>query len=319
MKKRNYLLFLIAFLCICILGAAICAGYLIWNQTIEKDKQRILDELRDQLKTSVTVIVTETIPEDTTLSEPDSHETAEQMPDDWLNPPATETESLELETVTLDTAPLVTEPPETEPPKSQPNKVVDALLDFPYMWKTNPDICAWIEIDGTLVNYPILQSPTNDNKYLNTAIDGSYYIGGSLFTQATYNNKDFNDPVTIIYGHTMRSGALFGQLQSTYSSSSGFSDHSEIKLYLPNEVRYYTVFAAVPYTNIHILDAYDFSKPYWYENFFDGVMDIRAFGAQFNKDIVPEPGDRVMILSTCLNEDSTQRFLVMAIYQDDIS
>ena len=160
---------------------------------------------------------------------------------------------------------------------------------------------------------------TNDNKYLNTAFDGSYYIGGSLFTQATYNNKDFNDPVTVIYGHTMRSGALFGQLQSTYSSSSGFSEHSIIKLYLPNEVRYYTVFAAVPYSNTHILAAYDFSKEYWYNQFFDSIRDVRVFGAQHNKKIVPTPGDRVIILSTCLNEDSNQRYLVMAIHHDDIT
>ena len=69
---------------------------------------------------------------------------------------------------------------------------------------------------------------------------------------------------------------------------------------------------------MHILDAYDFENPYWYNLFFRGVSEIRDFGAQFNRDIVPKPGDRVIILSTCLNEDSTKRFLVLAVHQDDI-
>jgi len=317
MNKRILILLFIILLFLCIVGGSVGIGYLVWNQVIQKDRQDILEQMRDQLKTPITIAVTdhitEVITEQIDQDNGESNDTAEQMQDEWTDSTAAETETVEAETVTLET-----EIPEKETSHSQSDKVFDTLLDFPYMWKTNPDICAWIEIDGTKVNYPVLQNPSNDQKYLNTAIDGSYYIGGSLFTQATYNSTDFNDPVTIIYGHTMRSGALFGQLQSTYSSPTGFSEHSEIKLYLPDEVRYYTVFAAVPYSNIHILDAYDFSKEYWYNNFIGGVMDIRAFGAQFDKDIVPEPGDRILILSTCLNEDSTQRYLVMAIYQDDI-
>lgn len=281
---------------------------IVWIYNDRQNTQDDLELLRDQLKQYQTTAETEPTsdvpPIDTEADEPVILDTEETESIETTSPEPSETE---------------TEPSETTPPETELVKVPEASLDFQAMWETNPDICAWIEIEGTKVDYPVLQSPTDDNKYLTTAVDGHYYIGGSLFTQATYNSNDFNDPVTVIYGHTMRAGTLFGQLQSTYSSSKGFEDHSEIKLYLPNEVRYYTVFAAVPYSSMHILDAYDFSNAYWYENFFDGVMDIREFGAQFNENITPEPGDRVIILSTCLNEDSTKRYLVMAIYQDDIN
>ena len=314
MKKRKLIVLLIVLLCLCILGALVSVGYLIWDQTVERDRHQILEDLRDQLKNPVTVEI-DTVTETEAVIET---ETAETEPITAEPPETVKIETLPVETYPPETELVETEPPVTEPAKQQNTQTADTLLDFSYMWKTNSDICAWIEIDGTMVNYPILQSPTDDEKYLTTAFDGSYYIGGSLFTQATYNSKDFNDPVTIVYGHTMRSGALFGQLQPIYSTSSGFASHSEIKLYLPGEIRHYTVFAAVPYSNMHILAAYDFSNEKWYRQFFDSIMDTRAFGAQFNPQITPEPTDRVLILSTCLNEDSTKRFLVMAIYQEDI-
>jgi len=297
----------IVLMCLFSITAVVLVIGIIWNHASREVQKEDVEELRDQLKVYQTTAETETPPEDITADteteEPVIPETEETTPEKNTVPEETETK-----------------PPETQTtvPETKPVKLPEASLNFQTMWETNPDICAWIEIEGTKVDYPVLQNPDDDDMYLSTAVDGQYYIGGSLFTQATYNNKDFNDPVTIIYGHTMRSGTLFGQLQPIYSSSKGFSEHSEIKLYLPDEIREYTVFAAVPYSKIHILDAYDFKNDYWYENFFDGVMDIREFGAQFNKEIVPEPGDHVIILSTCLNEDSTRRFLVMAIYQDDM-
>lgn len=296
-------------MCLCVIGIIVCIGFSAWNYTIKKDQQEILEDLRDHLKEQAMETVTHSVTE-----EPPMTEETESAP---VQTEALTTEVIPPETEAVTTA-VQTTAAVTEPPKQKPDKKEDALLDFSYMYMTNPDIYAWIEIEGTKVNYPILQNRGNDDKYLNTAIDGSYYIGGSLFTQASYNKRDFNDPVTIIYGHTMRSGTLFGQLQSTYSAKDSFAAHSRIKLYLPGELRYYTVFAAVPYSSMHILDAYDFKNPYWYNQFFRGVSKIRDFGAQFNRDIVPKPGDRVIILSTCLNEDSTKRFLVLAVLQDDI-
>ena len=194
----------------------------------------------------------------------------------------------------------------------------DNLVDFSALQKVNGDIYAWITIDGTVVDYPILQHPTDDEYYLTHAFDGSDYIGGAVFTQGTYNTKSFDDPVTVVYAHTMKSGILFGSLQPTYSDAQGFKDHSDIKIYLPGEVRHYTVFAAVPYDNRHILWNYDFSTEYWYKNFFAGISQIRSIGSNFNRDIMVEPGDHVVILSTCLRGDSTNRFLVMAVLNEDI-
>jgi len=315
MRKR-YLIFA----SICMITAVCVLAAVVINHKDREVQQEEVESVRDQLKVFQTDDEIDLLQETISI-DIETDKTIIQTPEPEEAQTVTETQA---EIKPEDTASIKTE---TEPEllkdeinkaKKENMKVPVLTLDFESMWETNTDICAWIEIEGTKVDYPILQSPTDDNKYLTTAVDGSYYIGGSIFTQATYNSKDFNDPVTLIYGHTMRSGTLFGQLQSIYSSANGFEDCCEIHLYLPEEVRKYTVFAAVPYSNIHIPATYDFSKEYWYKNFFEGIYNIRELGVQFNKEIIPEYGDRVIILSTCMNEDSTRRYLVMAIYQDDI-
>lgn len=212
------------------------------------------------------------------------------------------------------TEPETTEPETTKPETTAPETTaVDQPLDFTAAMEINPDIYAWIEIPGTVIDYPVLQSATDDTKYLTTAYDGSYYIGGSLFTEHQYNSRDFNDRVTIIYGHTMRSGALFGSLQEIYSDSTSFAECSKIKIYLNNEARTYQVFAAVPYDTSHILYTYDFTNDYWYDNFFKSIRKIRALEANFDDSYFPETGDQVIILSTCMTGNANMRYLVMAV------
>ena len=81
MNKRALVFILTILLCLCILGASIGVGYLVWRFTVEKDKQEILDNLRDQLKNPVTIEVTEEITEPMTdrptRDESESHETGE--------------------------------------------------------------------------------------------------------------------------------------------------------------------------------------------------------------------------------------------------
>ena len=193
------------------------------------------------------------------------------------------------------------------------------LLDFAKIQQTNPEIYAWIEIPGTDVDYPVLQSASDDERYLYTACDGSEAISGSVFTQASYNGIDFNDPVTVLYGNAMSDGSMFGGLQTMYSGESTSEGYSDIVIHLPEEVRHYTVFASVPYDDTHILYTYDFSNSYWYGNFFSNISKIRSIGAFFKEELAPEFGDHVVILSTSLMDESDGRFLVMAVLHDDIA
>lgn len=189
-------------------------------------------------------------------------------------------------------------------------------FDFDALKEVNPDIYAWLEIPGTSIDYPVLQNADDDLYYLETAPDGSPYIGGSVFTQASYNGTEFEDPVTVLYGNTMRDGTMFGSLQMLYSAPPAEdAAEREILIHLPGEVRYYDVFAAVPFDDTHILYAYDFSSKYWYGNFFERIRNIRSIDAWFDEAYAPEYGDPVILLSTSLADGSDGRFLVMAVFR----
>lgn len=202
-------------------------------------------------------------------------------------------------------------PTVTPEPTPSPTPYVSPV-DFEALQAINPDIYAWLQVDGTDINYPVLQNEYEDEYYLNRDSDGNYSANGSIFSQATYNGKDFQDPVTILYGHRMPSGDMFGNLMKDFSDPEFFAEHNILRIYTPEAMYEYKVFAAVPYSNEHILYEHDFSKEDEFNAFFAGVFNIRRFEAQFDEELgQPEPEDKVLILSTCLQSDRSQRFLVM--------
>ena len=142
---------------------------------------------------------------DTTLDEPD---TTLDEPDTTLDEPDTDVdESFETSQ-------------ETEPQYVSP-------IDFDELREKNPDIIGWLSIPDTVVYYPIVRREGDDKFYLNHNADGNSYVGGALFVESAYNGSDFTDPVTIIYGHYMRSGMLFGSLQKDFSGKKAMDSHSQ--------------------------------------------------------------------------------------------
>ncbi len=204
-----------------------------------------------------------------------------------------------------DTLAPINEPEESEVPYDCPEKLTEAR-------NNNEDVYAWLSIPGTNIDYPVLQSPDNDSYYLRRDESGNYLTAGSIMSEHTYNGTDFEDPVTILYGHCMKSGAMFGKLQTYYSSENGLETYKTIEIYLPDKKLQYEVFAAVPYDMRHILYNYDFTNSRIFSSFFKSIVSIRSFGSNVNADEKPKSGDKVLILSTCLKGDSTKRYLVMA-------
>ena len=202
-------------------------------------------------------------------------------------------------------------PEETPEPTPVTGSYVSAV-DFDSLQAINPDIYGWLEIDGTMITYPIVQSPDDDTFYLDHNSDGNYSANGAIFSESKYNSGDLSDPVTILYGHHMQSGAMFGTLQQYYSDAGLFARDVPIRIYTPDAILEYGVFAALPYSSDHILYYNDFSDPQVFKTFFESVFNTRELGANFNEAYAPQAGDKVLILSTCLIGNNTRRFLVMA-------
>lgn len=172
------------------------------------------------------------------------------------------------------------------------------------------DVAAWLEIPGAEYKRPVMRHETDDAFYAVHGPNGTENEFGSLFMQAGYNAADFQDPVTVIYGSSKVPGTPFRNLQETYSGS--FEECREILLHTRTDTLRYRVFAAVPYSSIHILHYYDFTVQRRFDAFFNSVYATRLLGMHLDEAARPEFGDRVLILSTGIRGDNMQRYLVLA-------
>lgn len=172
------------------------------------------------------------------------------------------------------------------------------------------NLSAVIEIPGANMLFPVMQHPTDNGFYAAHDAQGNESALGVPYTQVTYNAKDFSDPVTVVYGGSGKEKSPFRNLQEIYSGR--FEDCRTIYLHLPDRTEEYTVFAAVPYSSIHILHYYNFRSAQRYTAFFDSVYQTRKLGMHLDKVLKPVAGETVLILSTSHRGDSDQRYLVMA-------
>ena len=199
--------------------------------------------------------------------------------------------------------------------KTSDNKVIKCPVDFSSLNSINSDIYAWIDIPGTNISYPVLQSENDDSFYLNHDSDKNYNTNGAIFSEHQYNAKSFDDPVTVLYGHDMRSGDMFGQLQSCYSNEDFLKNNDEILIYTPDKELHYKIFAATPYYNLHLLHYYPFEKSYVFNQFFDELYNYRTLSSIYLKEEKPVYGDKVLVLSTCMNKGENKRFLVFGVLE----
>lgn len=191
-------------------------------------------------------------------------------------------------------------------------------IDFEKVKEENRDIYAWIKIPGLSVDYPVLRKPGDDDYYLRRNLRGKYSVAGCLYTQAKYNGDDFSDRVTIIYGHNMTNGSMFGMLEDTYSKAEDFEKYSDITVYLPNEEKHYRVVAAVPYSNLHIMEQFNrFEIDEDVLNFEKFICDSKETEAVYNRHWEPNRKDKLLILATCQKSNYKRRYIIVAKLTDD--
>lgn len=207
---------------------------------------------------------------------------------------------------------------EPEPAPAQSASVVPeetpytSPIDFEALKAENPDIYGWLEIPNTDISYPLLQSATDDTFYLDHDRDGNSDVNGSLFTEHECNGTDFTDRVTPIYGHHMKSGAMFGNLQQIYSDEETYNASKEVIVYLPEREIHYTVFAAVAFDDRHLMYSYDFQTEDGVQQFLDDLAAVRAIGSSYDESVGATSADHLIVLSTCLKGGGNGRFLVVA-------
>ncbi len=196
-------------------------------------------------------------------------------------------------------------------------KIPDKQLDWELMKETNEDIYAWIYIPGTNVDYPIVQHPEDNEYYLNHNLDGSDGYPGCIFTE-NYNTKDFKDKNTVIYGHDMNDRTMFDTLHD-YEDEAFFQENRYAYIYLPDaeDVLVYDIFAAYESSAEHILSSHNFINDVRYQEYLDGVFQMRSMGAHFRDGVEVGVQNHIITLSTCVDLKPDNRYLVQGVLVND--
>ncbi len=202
-------------------------------------------------------------------------------------------------------------PQENETPVYYPNDYWDYMnvpfidVNFSELLSKNSDTVGWIKIDGTKVNYPVVQAEDNDY-YLSHAFNKKNNAGGWIFADYRDDFENFGKN-TIIYGHNMNNKTMFGSvpqmLNKSYLNNSG-NYYIKISTPICNTVwklfSIYTIEPEVYYLKTNF-------RTYSFEEFINTLKNRSVYN--FGIDVTPD--DKILTLSTCDNT-GTKRVAVHA-------
>ncbi|MBQ1474090.1 MAG: sortase, partial [Ruminococcus sp.] len=191
------------------------------------------------------------------------------------------------------------------------NRLAALSQDLEQLYATNNDFFGWLKIEDTVVDYPVMHTPYENEKYLHMDFDGNYSESGELFMDAQCDPNGYH---YLIYGHHMFNGSMFGSLPK-YEDEGYFKEHSKIRFDTRSEQAEYEIFA-VFYSKVYD-DSEDVFKYYNCPNLNDEgtynyyVENVKALSI-YDTGITPQYGERIITLSTCNYHTDDGRFVVAA-------
>lgn len=201
---------------------------------------------------------------------------------------------------------------------SAPESLAENPIDFPTLTQQNDEIYAWIKMDGTQVDYPIVQSKTDDEFYLkHSALDKKWLESGAIYTEGA-NNTDFSDPITVIYGHNGYKDTMFTTLHS-FEKADFFDTHPYFCIYQPQRKLTYQVISAFKYDDRHIMNSFNFYAGDDLANFQQTILnpDSPVRNVRENLDINIDENSKIVVLSTCITGQKSNRYLVCGVLIKD--
>lgn len=173
-------------------------------------------------------------------------------------------------------------------------------VDFDALREINDDVIAWIYCPDTQINYPVVQGSDNDY-YLSHLLDGSYNANGTIFLDC-HGAADFSDANNLLYGHHMKSGAMFADLIK-YKNPDFYTAHPYMYLFTPQQNYRLELFAGL------VVEADDeiYSSVISMEQL-QRCVSRSTFAAQID---IPDRNP-VVTLSTCSYEFDDARYVVLA-------
>lgn len=205
---------------------------------------------------------------------------------------------------TAEPEPMPTAEPEPDPLPEEMSYLDD--IDLATLQTENGDIFGWIEIPDTAISYPLLHGEDNDF-YLRRNWKKEDSIGGSIFLEAT-NSPDMDDFHSIIYGHRMRDGSMFGEIKH-YTEQEFANAHPSIWLVLEDEICRYDVFSVRETPTDGLTYRLDLEEKSIQDIFLEDCLDCSTI----DTDIEPRPDGHVLTLSTCTGNGHEKRLVIHSI------
>ncbi len=183
------------------------------------------------------------------------------------------------------------------------------LIDFQALRRINADAAAWLYCPDNVIDYPVMRA--NDySYYLNHLPDGTKNANGSLFLD--YNcPSDFSGRLSIIYGHAMKSGKMFGSL-GDYKKQSYYDQYPYLYLYTPQgnyrvDLVYGTVIGAGEWRD----------RAFMFEVNLDSLLQYASAHTTFKSPVLYSGSDRFIALSTCSYEFDEARYVVIGVLRPE--
>lgn len=179
-------------------------------------------------------------------------------------------------------------------------------VDFDKLMEMNSDTIGWIRFhpEPSIINYPVVQGNDND-LYLHKTFSSNENTLGAIFLDVN-NNSDFTDGNSIIYGHRMKDGSMFRQLEE-YKEKSFWEDNPYFYIYTPygTEITYQIYSVGVVEDTA---DTYTIS--FANDEEFQEFIDYTFSTADYETGVEVTTDDQIVTLSTCTASSDEHRFVV---------
>lgn len=221
--------------------------------------------------------------------------------------------SMEIEEVEDNENTELVNPPDESNKETIPNDYWDFIklplisVDFNELTKKNKDTVAWINVNNTNINYPVVQTSNNDD-YISKAFDGTNNQAGWIFADYRNNMKDF-DKNTIIYGHSRLNQTMFGTLLNVLNKSWYTNKYNHvIKLSTPYENTMWQIFSVYKIEPESYYITTNFNNDNDLSNFLNTIKSRSIY--DFNAEV--NTSDKILTLSTCSDAAGTGRVVLHA-------
>jgi len=176
-------------------------------------------------------------------------------------------------------------------------------VDFDELNEVFPGIAGWIRLDGTQIDYPVMQYTDNDF-FLTHLPDGTAHRSGSIFLDYR-NERGFSDKSILIYGHETRAGDMFGVLKN-YREQEFFEANPMMHLHTPEKDYMLVLFAGHVAHSVRDHPPLEFTE----DEFLEYIGHIKSKSV-FSSNVEVSADDRIVSLVTCTYDFSNARLIVV--------